>query len=107
MRKTLSKYAANAVINAVQSQRAAHDAYCSALEQKIEHLEKEKQELLSESALNYLFITKKQPGMIEEYVDHCISYEDDPDLNNGIRNALDSLGDYSDAAHAWVRRHQE
>ena len=60
----------------------------------------------SESSLNYLFITKQQPGMIEEYVNHCISYKEDRELSNGIDGALEPLEDYSDAAQAWMERHR-
>ena len=56
--------------------------------------------------MNYLFITKQQPGMIEEYVNHCISYKEDRELSNGIDGALEPLEDYSDAAQAWMERHR-
>ena len=102
--QNMNDFELDEVIEAVRVQREASNAYCRALEQKIERLEGRLRAREAQSYIDYKFLTDRRPDAIEEYVTHCIEFEGDEN-EVGIIYALESLDDKSKTANEWLKKH--
>lgn len=92
--------AAESTIEAVKAQRAAHDAYCEALESKIASLEKQVSDMNGAHMLVYTFFADHGREQADRFARHCLECGVD-EWRAGIPLALDGLEEYSKTASEW------